>query len=306
MLADPLCDSSSHVYNSQWKAFTKWANDKGILSKGLSFVILAEYLVRLFAGWKQVDTIKVHRVAIASVLKMINPPTVLQDTIHNVICRMNILEVLPRWHLSVVLKGLMKPSFVCINGSDKNISLELLSYKMAFLIALASGARSELVALSCTPHNLKLKSLESGAQQAYIGMVLKFIPKNQRPEIIPKPLVFPGIAHLFPKDLERLLSPVRALGLYVVTSTDRAKEDPQQKLFLHFFPHTQLFTTHIRRWVAETIHLTYENSSQSDLPKIQAHAVRMVAASIAYYRNTPLTELCGLIGWKSSNIFVQH
>ena len=49
-------------------------------------------------------------------------------------------EVLTRWHLSVVLKGLMKPPFA-INGTDRHISLELLSYKTAFLVALASGAR---------------------------------------------------------------------------------------------------------------------------------------------------------------------
>ena len=67
-----------------------------------------------------------------------------------------------------------------------------------------------------------------------------------------------------------------------------------------------MFTTYFRRWVAETIRLTYENSSESDLPKIKAHDVRAVAASIAYYRNTPLKELCGLIGWKSSNVFVHH
>ena len=63
-------------------------------------------------------------------------------------------EVLPRGHLSVVLKGLMKPPFA-INGSNRNISLELLSYKTAFLVALATGARGyELVALSFAPHNL--------------------------------------------------------------------------------------------------------------------------------------------------------
>ena len=137
-------------------------------------------------------------------------------------------------------------------------------------------------------------------------MVPKFIPKNQRPELIPKPLVLPGIAHLFPKELERLLGPVRALGLYIVKSDERAREDPHLKLFVHFSPDIQLFTTHFRRWVAETIHLTYENSSQSDLPKIRAHDVQAVAASTANYRNTPLTELCGLIGWKSCNVFVQH
>ena len=67
MASDPLHDSSSHVYNSQWNAFAKWANDKGIPSKDLSYVTLAEYLVHLYAENKQVNTIKVHRAAIASV-----------------------------------------------------------------------------------------------------------------------------------------------------------------------------------------------------------------------------------------------
>ena len=138
MAADPLHDSSSNVYSSQWKAFAKWANDKGIQSKDLSYVTLAEYLVHLFTENKQVNTIKVHRASIASVLKMLNLPTALQeDNIHNIIRRMSILrprtqKVLQRWHPSVVLKGLMKPPFA-INGSDRNLSLELLSYKTVFL-----------------------------------------------------------------------------------------------------------------------------------------------------------------------------
>ena len=205
MVADPLRDSSSNVYNSQSKAFAKWANNKGIQSKDLSYVTLTEYLVHLFTENKQVNTIKVHRDSIASVFKMFNLPTALQeDTIHNIIPRMSILrprtqEVLPRWHLSVVLKGLMKPLFT-INGSDRNLSLELLSYKTAFLVTLATGARgSELVALSRAPHNLDFKTLDSGAKQVSIRMMPKFIPKNQCPELIPKPLEFPGIAHLFPK-----------------------------------------------------------------------------------------------------------
>ena len=226
MAANPLRGSSSNVYNSQWKAFAKWANDKGIQSKDLSYVTLVEYLIHLFTENKQVNTIKDHRASIASVLKMLNPPTVLQeDTIHNIIRKMSILrprtqEVLPRWHLSVVLKVLMKPPFA-INSSDRNLSLKLLSYKTAFLVALATGARgSELVALSRVPHNLDLKTLDSGAKQVSIWMVPKFIPKNQRPELIPKPLEFPGIAHLFPKDLERLLCPVRVLGLYLLRSAE--------------------------------------------------------------------------------------
>ena len=206
----------------------------------------------------------------------------------------------------MVLKGLTKPPFA-IPGTDKNISLELLSYKTAFLVALATGARgSELVALSRASHNLEFSTLASGAKHASIRMVPKFIPKNQWPEIIPEPMKFPGIAHLFPNEPERLLCPVRALGLYIVRSAERAQDDSQVKLFVHFNPATQMFTTHFRRWVAETIRLTYENSSESDLPKIKAHDVRGISASIAFYQNTPLKELCGLIGWKSSNVFVRH
>ena len=188
-------------------------------------------------------------------------------------------KVFPRWHLSAVLKGLMKPPFP-INGSDRNLSVELLSYKTAFLIALATGAPgSELVALSRDPHNIEFKTLDSGVKHLSIGTVPKFIPKNQRPELIPKPLEFPGIAHLFPKDLERLLCPVRVLGLYLLRSRERAKGDPQQKLFVHFSPDAQFFTMHFRGWVGETICLTYENSSESDLPKIRAHDVRAIHSS---------------------------
>ena len=192
MAADPLRDLSSNVYNSQWKAFAKWANDKGIQYKDLSYVTLAEYLVHLFAENKQVNTVKVHRSSIASVLKMLNMPTAIQeDTIHNIIRWASILrprtqEILPKWRLGVVLKGLMKPPFA-IKWSDKNTSLELLSYKTAFLVALATGARgSESVALSRAAHNLDFTTLDSGAKQVSIRMFTKFIPKNQRPDLIPK------------------------------------------------------------------------------------------------------------------------
>ena len=109
-------------------------------------------------------------------------------------------------------------------------------------------------------------------------MVPKLIPKNQHLELIPKPLEFPVIVHLFPQDLETLLCPERVLGPLLIRSAERAKEDPQEKLFAHFSPDTQLFTNHFRPWVAETIRLTYENSSETDLPETQAHDVRAVAA----------------------------
>ena len=120
-------------------------------------------------------------------------------------------EVLPRWLLSVVLKVQLKPPFA-INESDRNPSLELLSCKFAFLVALTTGPRgSELVAFSRATYNLGFKTLDSGAKQGSIRMVPKFILKEPASwpysetveiELIPKPLEFPGIAHLFQRILK--------------------------------------------------------------------------------------------------------
>ena len=157
----------------------------------------------------------------------------------------------------------MKPPFT-VDGSDKNISFELLSYKTAFLVALATGAReSELVALSRAHHNLTFSRLPSGARHVSVRLVPKYIPKDARLDTIPKPLEYPGITHLFSRDPEKLLCPVRSLGLYIVCSQELADEDPQQKLFVHFTPKTQMYTTHFHRWVAEIIRLAYENSESN-------------------------------------------
>ena len=110
----------------------------------------------------------------------------------------------------------MKPPFTR-DGSDRNIFLELLSYKTAFLIALTTGFRgSELVALSRAEHNIAFSQLLSGAKHVSVRMAPKVIPKNACPDTIPKPLEFPSIAHLFGREPECLLCPVWTLGLYLI------------------------------------------------------------------------------------------
>ena len=153
-------------------------------------------------------------------------------------------------------------------------------------MALDSGARgSELVALSRAKHNLQFTELPSGAKQATIRMVPQFIPQNAMPDVIPSPVQFPGIAHLFPDEPERPLCPVRALGLYINKTQHLADKDTQE-LFVHFNPSTQVLTTHFRLWVAETIHRTYLSVLNQKLNQTRAHEVRRVATSIAHYKKT--------------------
>ena len=243
----------------------------------------------MFNQNKQVNTIKVHPSSITSALRLLNSPNQLQDdTITNLakakaIQRPRTMQVLPKWCPSVVLKAFFKPLFTN-NGSNK-IPVDLLTFKTAFLVSLESAARgSDLVALSWANHYITFSSDYSGTRHISIKMVPKFMPKNPRLNTIPNPMSFPGIAHLFPRKPERLLCPVRVLGLYINrTQTLPDQADQADCLFVHFKPDTQVFTSHCCLWVSEAIQLAYDMAPEEEKPQqIEVHEVKAIRASISY------------------------
>ena len=314
MSVKSIRDSSFNVYNSHWRLFIEWADTQNLPRSDLSYPQLMDYLIHLFMTGRQVNTIKVHRSSITSALRLVKPPSPLEEeTLSNIIRAMSIQRprqehILPKWRLSVVLKSFFKPPFTdSDHGSDRHIPLEFLTYKTAFLVALASAARgSELMALSRADHHLQFTELPSGAKRASIQLMPKFLPKNATPDVIPKPVVFPGIAHLFPREQERLLCPVRALGLYLVKSHELASQTSTSKLFVHFKPGVQVFSTHFRHWITKVIQMAYDGDPNLGEISVNAHEVRAIAASVAYYRHTPLPKLRQLIGWKSEEVFAAH
>ena len=80
MAATPFRNSSGNVYNSHWKTITLWANNKGFLRSDISYVTLAEYLVYLFSQHKKMNAIQVHKASISSVLKILNPTALQEET----------------------------------------------------------------------------------------------------------------------------------------------------------------------------------------------------------------------------------
>ena len=238
MASASIRDSSSHLYNTHWKLFTDSLASKDIPTQSASYHYLADYLVHMFNHNKQVNTIKVYPSSITSALRLLNPPNQLQDdTITNLaraqaIQRPRTMQVLPEWRTSVVLKAFFKPLFTN-NGSNK-ILLDLLTFKTAFLVSMESAALgSDLVALSWANHNITFSSDYSGARHVSIQMVPKFMPKNARLITIPNPISFPGIAHLFPRKPERLLCPVRVLGIYINRTQTLADQDGSDSLSVH-------------------------------------------------------------------------
>ena len=101
------------------------------------------------------------------------------------------------------------------------------------------------------------------------------MPKNARLNTIPNPISFPGIAHLFPRKPERLLCPVRVLGLYINRTQPLADQAGSDCLFVHFKPDTQVFTSHCRLWVSEAIQLAYDMAPEEEKPQqIKVHKDR--------------------------------
>ena len=303
--------SSSHVYDAQWNQFETWLKEKGTLPQHTTFQLLADYLTYLFHKGLAVSTIKLHRSAISSVLRLLRPPHVSEeDALAKLIRAMSIQRpktrrISPAWNLGLVLRQLMLPPFT-YKGSDKKISLELLTKKTVFLVALASSARaSEICAFSRAPHNISFDTATSGQISVTIHPFAGFFPKNVTPETVPVPNTFPGLAHLFPKEPERLICPVRALSLYL-TKTEKLSKDC--KLFVHWKPETQIRTSHLSKWLVDTIKIAYDHSTEDTrrLESVKGHQVRSLSTSWAYFSKVSLQDIRDSVGWRSHSVFSSH
>ena len=315
LLLKDIRQSSSTVYNSQWSAFARWCHLEKIDPLGIPVARLADYLTNLFNKGLQPATIKVHRAAINSVLRLSRTFTLEEEeTLRKLVRAITLqrprsFQALPPWSLGLVLRQLLLPPFVR-NGTDGKIPLRLLTLKTVFLVAMASAARAdELAALSREGHNLTLDHLPSGGTVCNIRPFAGFFAKNATPEEVPRATSLPGIAHLFKdSELDRLLCPVRAVLLYLKRTDSLPGRECPGRLFGHFKPGIKFRKSHISLWLAETIRLAYEHSdsdSQS-LEKIKGHQVRGMAASWAYFKYVPLSEVRKAVGWKTESVFARH
>ena len=221
-------------------------------------------------------------------------------------------RVVPDWDLSLVLSQFLKPPFVQGQPpSDRSISLQLLLYKVTFLLAIASGARrSEIHALVRTPPSFSVtRDRDSGAKSMLLRPYAGFMAKNQVPETVFRPFIIPSMAHLVPDEPERLLCPVRATELYIRRTSDPSFLKGRRNLLLHYDPNiVKTRASHISQWIVNAIVTAYENLD-SDTPRVlqvRAHEVRAVANSISYFNNVSLTDVLDGARWRSRGTFIGH
>jgi len=312
-IVGPQRDSTRRMYSVRWSKFCHWY----LTTKGRSVVRatipeIAEFLNELFIQGKvTVGTIEGYKTAIADGLKFISDTDV-SGSIHlsNLIKsyhkdRPVLRDPFPKWNLALVLNFLLEAPFEPI----QEIPLKFLTWKTAFLVLLATSARSSEI------HALEYSSLKF--HESYKFMTIEPVPefkaKNQGKERNPQLETFniPALAPVLDRGLpDRKLCPVRAVKVYRSRTSDIRKGTKMRKLFISY---KQGFQTDIHKntftgWIKALIKMAYSKCPNNiiELSNCRPHEIRALSASVAFKANLNLDDVLKSCTWKKHTTFTNH
>ena len=293
------------IYRARWKAWCNYCALKGFSPTSPSHIQLANYLAYLAKSkGLSASAVKGHRSAIATTLKQLGRRSFSEDPLlRDVLRGVSLSEArapkrFPDWDILPVLESLRLPPYEPIESCE----LKFLSYKAAFLVALASGRRC------CEIHALKYGSF---AREPDGSISLRFLPefiaKNQ-PAGLPSPPIFikPLEPLLCDDDEDRVLCPVRALKFYK-ERTKFLRTPAKRRLFVSFRPdkRSDISSPTISRWIKTVIKTAYSKAvTPHGSGKCRAHEVRAWATSLAWANNTSLSSIMEAAYWFNEATFI--
>lgn len=209
-------------------------------------------------------------------------------------------RALPQWDLALVMRRLTRAPFEPM----KTASLQAISWKTAFLLALATAKRrSELRAFSYRV----LHSEHWGS--ITLRPLPEFVAKTEvigRPETRLQEVTLQGLAS-FAGDLmeERTLCPVRAVKIYLPRTQDI--RSGRQELFVPYKEGAKqsISPATISSWIQKAIKLAYEDASpeESSMGQVRAHDLRAMAASWNLHCSIPLHDILRAAQWRCQTTF---
>ena len=296
------------LYESKWQSYLHWCNQRQIDPLHPTEVIIADFLLYLFEDKKLCPaTVTGYRTVLAQTFKFF---TDLDFSIINNDCLSALIQNFriscpaarfktPSWDLALVLRALSKHPFEPIIS----IPFNLLTFKTAFLVLLASGARaSEIHALS-----FKEFSRALDWSKVYLKPSDQFLAKNQ-PSRAPehrRHFCIPALTDFSTDSADRYLCPVRALRIYM------SKSQPYRKhKKLLFIAINKNYTKDITKntfagYVKQAILRAYKCAGEVDirLSQCRVHDVRALSASLAFRYNVALDTILQCCSWKSDLVF---
>ena len=207
-----------------------------------------------------------------------------------------IRSLAPKWNLAWVLNVLSKEPFEPL----WLVPMKLLTVKTAFLLAFASARRvGEIHALSAATSCCRINKLS-----ATLIPEPGFMAKNETPSFKPEPIRLQALGQFGNDNQSLALCPVRALRVYL-RRTQAIRAD-RLRLFLSLNAHVKdISKATISRWIVLAVRMAYERLTPRDLSfmRINAHEVRAVSATWAYYNNTSLRDVMQAAFWRAETTF---
>jgi len=310
-LGKSITASSVKVYEGKWQHFLKWCKEKGFCHSKISVPQVADFLMHLFNEGKAVQTIKGYRSALSSVLKFTSGIDISEDDVIGSLIssfehqRPALKCGFPKWDLRLVLQCLCQAPFEPLDS----VSNKFLTLKTVFLLTLASGARRGEI------HALDAKLLSHNSDWSEVTLVPnpKFLAKNF--DYKSGGRNFQGfkveaLTHKLGPGLEEdaKLCPVRALRIYLERTKDKRRNTDQLFVAIGERKSMAVSKNTIASWLKQTVKMSYENCSSALIKhlSLNAHEVRALAHSVAFYGNTAIEDLLQGARWSNATTFTSY
>lgn len=314
-ICEPQSQSTRDLYQGKWRIFVSYCEDKGIDPWQASLPQISEFLSYLFDVKKMMPTtVDGYRTAIAGALKhsrgynMGKDPELsdLSSWMHR--NRPRSSRVTPPWDLKLILLALQESPFEPIQDPEK-VTLQHLTWKAAFLTLLASAGRRGEV------HALDYASVQHDPKWKFI--ILKphseFVSKTQlRTHGASKLEAFkiPSLLDFVGPDLQRdkKLCPVRTLKTYLARTKNM--REGKRLLFISHRPEhkSDIHRNTLSGWIRKLLSYVYQHASEDTitLAGTSAHAIRGLAATLAYKGGTDVEELIRSCHWSNQTTFTEY
>ena len=247
---------------------------------------VVQFLTELYESGYSYETINSARSALSALCELQDGYSV---GTHPTICRFmsgvfNLRPTKPKyretWDVSKVL------SFLKTLSPVESISLKMLTFKLAMLIALTQASRAHSISL------LTIDDMQKGEDtftMYYSGLLKQSRRGRANPVVTFKEY-----------SLDERLCVYRTLSEYL-SKTGSLRGD-EKRLFISFIkPHKVVVSTTISRWIKTVMRLSGINV---DLYK--SHSTRGASTSKANFSGVPLAEIMKVAGWSSAQTFAEY
>ena len=314
-IANPVARTTSKVYNAKWNLWKIWAESQNRDPNQPDIPLIAKFLNKLFQDGQSCSSIAGYRSALASSLKF----TTVLDVSHSeelarlMQCFLRMRppqsRIRPKWDLAIVLWTMLEEPFEPV-WDEKKCPLKFLTWKVAFLLLLASGARrGELHAI---PY--KNVSVQKDADYVTLRPENSYMNKTRAAtgKVLP-PFVIPSLKkHVGEHSQDRKLCPVRAVQAYLHRTKPEFRKD--RKLFLVSYSSAgdnsekDIALNTLSTWISSLIAYCYKQPGKQaiKLTGRNTHEVRAYAASLVNLGVPNLEDLLAAGQWTNELTFINH